>query len=97
MLRRRDSSLVVESRAPERGQLLLLPRRGGFVDRRVQFVEGMLVLDERCRDPLLGSIYAVDEDEASDFSGGGAREVDREAQMKEDLAHVAQVVVGGRF
>ena len=81
VLRGGDPGLIFEAGAPERGELLLLLRFCVFVDRRIVLVEGALVLDKRCRDPLLREVDDVAEDEAGYFAGGRSREVDREADL----------------
>ena len=52
VLRGGDPCPIFEAGAPERGELSLLPLFCVFV-RRIVLVEGALVLDKRCRDPLL--------------------------------------------
>ena len=71
-----DAVLVIEADVPERLEFLLFPRFGISGDRWIVFVEGCIVLVERCRYPRLILVGRIREDDSGDFSGFRTGEAD---------------------
>ena len=91
-----NPALVYEPGGLERGELLLLPRRGVLRNRGVVFVEGFFILDKRCGDPRRRDVDAVGKDDPADFAGFRTGESDRQEGLEEHLPDVAEVVVLGQ-
>ena len=85
--------LVIEAGVTKRLDLSLFPQFGLSGDLWVTFVDGGIVLVERCRYPQLILVGHVWEYKDGDFDGFRTGELNQEKRLEENFSDSSEVVV----